>query len=154
MQVTEVHSGFETQKRHHQKSKTELSVAPHKKTYVLQKKIHYQIHTRDLGYYGIRLTSGRYPSYWNAFLFSISYKMITLYNKSGLSDKRCSSAMNTLRPYMWDTVRQALRGWRLYIKHQCFVLYTKNSKIHCLMVLEAIPKQFSVLLWLNDGKKA
>ena len=23
----------------------------------------------DLGYYGIRLTSGRYTSYWNAFLF-------------------------------------------------------------------------------------
>ena len=35
----DAHSGFETQRRHHQKSKTGVSVAPQKRTQVRQKKL-------------------------------------------------------------------------------------------------------------------
>ena len=43
---------------------------------------HLPPNTWDLGYYGMRSTSGRYASYWNAFLFySCLYRCASVYEK-------------------------------------------------------------------------
>ena len=60
--------------------------------------------TWDLGYYRIRSTSGRYASYWNAFLFTILWNFLIFrdFQQDPIKDPQKGNPVKILLPGKHD----------------------------------------------------
>ena len=64
--------------------------------------------TPPIGYYGIRSTSGRYASYWNAFLLKIKNHFLQLFSLNSICQSTLESHSPTGRSHLRLTTARML----------------------------------------------